>query len=132
MDIINVLFSVRDKGQPRLVKHCDPALKHLKETFPDTQLRDKAIQAFEKEAASSEEESKEQDEPDKQAIEAKVDRVLQALEPKKKKANQSSAFRQLKRVGLRKMNEEHKKDEDTSVEVVTKEVKTLKEEAEQG
>ena len=58
--------------------------------------------------------------------------MLQALEPKKKKENQSSSFRQLKRVGLRKMNEEHKKDEDISVKVVTKEVKTLKEEATQG
>jgi len=56
--------------------------------------------------------------------------VLQALEPKKKKANNSGGFRNLKRVGLCKMNEDHKKEEDTSVEVVTKEVKTLKVEAE--
>jgi len=59
LEIIAILFSVRDKGQPRLIKHCDPTLKQLKELFPDTQLRDKAIQAFEKETQSSEEESKE-------------------------------------------------------------------------
>ena len=31
IDIIGVLFEIRDKGQARMVKHCDPSLKILKE-----------------------------------------------------------------------------------------------------
>lgn len=111
-DIIHALFAIRDKGQPRLVKHCDPALKLLREQFTRDGLKEMAIKAFTGKGESD-------------GVETKVENVLLALEPKKK-VNHSSNFRQLKRVGLRKMFEENKQEDSVSVEVMVKEVSSLK------
>lgn len=79
-----------------MLKHCDPALKFLKTKFGHDSLKEQAIKAFtQKDPKEATEETKEQPEDEKALADAaasRVDKVLEALEPKKK-ANPSSKFR---------------------------------------
>ena len=48
IDTLIVLFEIRDKGQARMLKHCDPALKRLKEVYSEAKadFRKAAIDAL--------------------------------------------------------------------------------------
>ena len=44
--MIQTLFEVKEKKQPRMVKHCDTAIKYLQTKLGKDTLKDKAVNAF--------------------------------------------------------------------------------------